>query len=295
VPTGVARPSDRPERGSRWPRTENGEGQCLVPDGLVEVRAQLHRGHAGVRLVREPTQVLRIELPEWRIVASIKWLEAEMAAAERGPALQCEMLAKVEGMARRKWGHTQIKPSGCLDLPQASRLPARVGPLDPTSDSLNLQRSASRPVTAAARRPRPSWVSSGGRRAHGQDDLDAPFFAMPAYPGGQPRAGDGRATAVARVAKAAAERIEAEERRQLQDRGLGPGRSRCLSARVHLRSSSARRCTLDGRVAARIHRERTRGGFRAESSDGPSMTASPAHVSCARPGVPPPQDLGLHR
>ncbi len=35
-------------------------------------------------------------------MASIKRLEAELAAAERGPALQRQMLAKVEAMARRK-------------------------------------------------------------------------------------------------------------------------------------------------------------------------------------------------
>jgi hypothetical protein len=35
-------------------------------------------------------------------VASIKRLEADLAAAERSPAVQREMVAKVEAMARRK-------------------------------------------------------------------------------------------------------------------------------------------------------------------------------------------------
>jgi hypothetical protein len=97
--------------------------ETLVADIVGNVRAELERETAmptdtaalEAALARLRTEQQRLaaaiaKVPDADALlgelqkrgASIKRLEADLAAAERGPALQLEMLAKVEAMARRK-------------------------------------------------------------------------------------------------------------------------------------------------------------------------------------------------
>jgi hypothetical protein len=82
------------------------EHETAVPTDLAALEAELARlrteqQRLAAAIAKVPdADALLSELQ--KRVASIKRLEAELAAAERGPALQRQMLAKVEAMARRK-------------------------------------------------------------------------------------------------------------------------------------------------------------------------------------------------
>jgi hypothetical protein len=67
---------------------------------LARLRTEQQRLAAAIAEVPDADALLG-ELQ--KRVASIKRLEAELAAAERGPALQHQMLAKVKAMAAASW------------------------------------------------------------------------------------------------------------------------------------------------------------------------------------------------
>jgi hypothetical protein len=82
------------------------EHETAVPTDMAALEAELAR----LRTEQQRLAAAIAKVPDadallgelQKRVASIKRLEAELAAAERGPALQRQMLAKVEAMARRK-------------------------------------------------------------------------------------------------------------------------------------------------------------------------------------------------